>query len=768
MNSLHYFNEHFLVGSFLLATVPSARAFFQDGGGKITKIFYICFTEFKTMKNIKKNLIFAVLLWATAWLYASPITGLLERIDPGASKKFKIEKVASSEDFFELDYADGKVIVRGNEYVNIAVGINWYLKYYAGIHLSWNGMTARLPEALPKVPRKERHVTDLKLRYALNYCTYSYSMAFWDWNRWEQEIDWMALHGINLPLSVVGIDVVWKNVLQKLGYSPDEINEFIAGPGFQAWWLMNNLEGWGGPNPASWYQRSEALQKRILKRMRAYGIHPVLPGYSGMVPHNAKEKLGLDVSDPGLWCGYPRPGFLQPTDSGFARIAQLYYKELTRLYGKIDYYSMDPFHEGGNTKGVDLAAAGHAIWKAMKDANPNAAWVIQAWQDNPRAAMIDQLPSGDMLVLDLFSESRPQWGDPASTWYRKEGFGKHDWLFCMLLNFGGNVGLHGKMSHVIEAFYQARESKFNKTLKGVGLTPEGIENNSVMYELLCELPWREHFSKDSWLRDYVAARYGKADEHLLEVWTLLSNSIYNCPASSIQQGTHESVFCARPSLHAYQASSWSSMSDYYRPQDVIAAAGKMLASASSFRGQNNYEYDLVDIVRQAVAEKGRLVYPVVVAAYRSGDQTLFDSASKRFLDLILLQDILLATRREFKVGNWIEAARAMGDTPAEKNLYEWNARVQITTWGHRTAAEVGGLHDYAHKEWSGLLRDFYYQRWKVFFASLKREMQGEPVVPIDFYSMEEAWANQLQPYSASPEGDVLEVASEVYQELIAK
>ena len=83
-------------------------------------------------------------------------------------------------------------------------------------------------------------------------------------------------------------------------------------------------------------------------------------------------------------------------------------------------------------------------------------------------------------------------------------------------------------------------------------------------------------------------------------------------------------------------------------------------------------------------------------------------------------------------------------------------------------AEAGGLHDYAHKEWSGLLRDFYYQRWKVFFASLKREMQGEPVVPIDFYSMEEAWANQLQPYSASPEGDVLEVASEVYQELIAK
>ena len=65
---------------------------------------------------------------------------------------------------------------------------------------------------------------------------------------------------------------------------------------------MNNLEGWGGPNPESWYIRQEKLQKKIVKRMREYGIEPVLPGYCGMVPHNAKEKLGLNVADPGFWC----------------------------------------------------------------------------------------------------------------------------------------------------------------------------------------------------------------------------------------------------------------------------------------------------------------------------------------------------------------------------------------------------------------------------------------------------------------------------------
>ena len=591
-------------------------------------------------------------------------------------------------------------------------------------------------------------------------------MAFWDWKRWEQEIDWMALHGINLPLAMVGTDVVWKNVLEELGYTREEINAFIAGPGFQAWWLMNNLEGWGGPNPDSWYERQEELQKRILKRMREYGIEPVLPGYSGMVPHNAKDRLGLNVADPGRWNGYPRPAFLQPTDPQFERIAALYYREMTRLYGKVSYYSMDPFHEGGNTSGVDLEAAGKAIWKAMKQANPRAAWVVQAWGANPRPQMIRNLPAGDMVVLDLFSESRPQWGDPGSSWYRKEGFGQHDWLFCMLLNYGGNVGLHGKMAHLIEEFYKAKDSSFGKTLKGVGMTMEGIENNPVMYELLCELPWREQrFSKDEWLEGYLKARYGKSDSQVSQAWMLLSNTIYNCPAASTQQGTHESILCARPSWKAYQVSSWSEMSDYYDPADVIRAAGMMVDAAERFRGNNNFEYDLVDIVRQAVAEKGRLMYRVLVDAYKAGDRELFKLSSDRFLRLILMQDRLLATRSEFKVGRWLESARNLGSTEEEKDWYEWNARVQITTWGNRVAADDGGLHDYAHREWNGLLRDFYYLRWKTWLDEQLKSFEGGQPKAIDFYALEEPWTLKHNSYASEAEGNPVDIACEIYREI---
>lgn len=301
---------------------------------------------------------------------SSPVYGLLERIQPGASARFVVEETGGNDDYFELGMtADGKIRIAANSAVNAAAGLNWYLKYYAGVHLSWNGMTASLPDPLPPVLVPERHSTDQHWRYYLNYCTHSYSMAFWDWERWEREIDWMALHGINMPLAVTGTDVVWRNVMLRLGYSKDEINAFVAGPAFQGWWLMNNLEGWGGPNSDKWYDDREALQKRILARMREYGMDPVLPGYGGMLPHDADERLGVKVSGQGLWNSFTRPAFLPPADPKFDEIADLYYGELEALYGKSRFYSMDPFHEGGSTDGIDLTEAGRRIHRAMRRAS---------------------------------------------------------------------------------------------------------------------------------------------------------------------------------------------------------------------------------------------------------------------------------------------------------------------------------------------------------------------------------------------------------------
>ena len=694
-------------------------------------------------------------------LVANPIKGLLERIAPGASQKFiiRIDKNAER-DFFELGQKGDKIVICGNTYVNIASGLNWYLKYYAGIHLSWNNMTAELPASLPPVTKPERHETNLSLRYDFNYCTYSYTMAFWDWARWEKEIDWMALHGINLPLAAVGQECVWRNMLAKLGYTKEETNRFIAGPAFLAWWAMNNLEGWGGPNPDSWYTQQEALQKKILKRMREYGIEPVLPGYSGMVPHDAHQKLGLNVTEPELWNGFTRPAFLMPTDKRFAEIAALYYEEQEKLFGKANYYSMDPFHELENAREVDFDAAGKAVMDAMKQVNPKAVWVVQGWTENPRPEMMKNLKNGDLLILDLFSECRPMWGIP-SIWKREKGYEQHDWLFCMLENFGANVGLHGRMDQLLNNFYLTKNNPLAAHLKGIGLTMEGSENNPVMFELMCELPWRpEKITKESWLKEYLAARYGTKDEKIEQAWMILADGIYNCPFGNNQQGPHESIFCGRPSMNNFQVSSWSKMENYYDPTSTEAAARLMLEAADKFRGNNNFEYDLVDIVRQALADRGRIVYNQAIADFKSFDKRSYARHSKEFLNLLLAQDRLLATRSEFRVGRWINQARSLGNTPEEKDLYEWNARVQITTWGNRECADKGGLRDYAHKEWNGILKDFYYKRWAAWWEMLQGVLDGGEMQDIDWYAMEEPWTLQHNPYKAEAEGDCIDTARE--------
>ena len=710
-------------------------------------------------------ILLACLCFPFAQLWSNPVHDLLERIDPGASKKFILQVKKGSSDFFELDQKGDKVVIRGNNYVNIATGLNWYLKYYAGIHLSWNGMTAELPESLPKVSTPVRKETNLSLRYDFNYCTYSYTMAFWDWERWEKEIDWMALHGINLPLAVVGQECVWKNMLEKLGYTKEEINKFIAGPAFLAWWAMNNLEGWGGPNPDSWYTQQETLQKKILKRMREYGIEPVFPGYSGMVPHDANKKLGLNVTEPALWNGFTRPAFLLPTDSRFNEIASLYYKELEKLFGKANYYSMDPFHELEDAGSVDFDAAGKAVLKAMKNVNPKATWVIQGWTENPRPEMIKNLNNGDILILDLFSECRPMWGIP-SIWKREKGYEQHDWLFCMIENFGGNVGLHGRMDQLLNNFYLTKNNPLAAHLKGIGLTMEGSENNPVMFELMCELPWRpEKFTKEEWLKDYLFARYGVRDEKITQAWSILADGIYNCPFGNNQQGPHESIFCGRPGLNNFQASSWSKMQNYYDPTSTEAAARLMLEVADKYKGNNNFEYDLVDIVRQSLSDRGRIVYNQTIADFKSFDKKSFATHSQEFLNILLAQDRLLGTRSEFRVGRWIEQARNLGTTPEEKDLYEWNARVQITTWGNRVCANDGGLRDYAHKEWNGLLKDFYYKRWAAYWQTLQDVLDGKPMVELDYYAMEEPWTLAHNPYASQPEGDCVSVAKEVFNKV---
>lgn len=76
----------------------------------------------------------------------------------------------------------------------------------------------------------------IRFRYYQNVCTMGYTSAWWQWDQWERNIDWMALNGINLALAFNGQEAIWERVYLDLNLTRAEINEHFGGPAFLPWY----------------------------------------------------------------------------------------------------------------------------------------------------------------------------------------------------------------------------------------------------------------------------------------------------------------------------------------------------------------------------------------------------------------------------------------------------------------------------------------------------------------------------------------------------
>lgn len=686
---------------------------------------------------------------------ANPVKQMLERFQKGLSSRFEIEVSSYSDqnDYFELYGGGRKVTVRGNNYVSVAFGINWYLKYYCHAHVSFcEDQLPNLPVDLPQV--KERHTTKLSDNFYMNYCTFSYTTAFWDWKRWEREIDLMAMSGINMPMAMVGAEVVWRNTLLKFGYTLSEVKEFLCGPAYLGWLLMGNLENIGGPLPDEWFNEQIALQKKIVARMREYGMRPVFQGFFGMVPSSLKEKFPeVRLIEQGLWNSLQRPPILDPTDPLFEQMAKVWYVEYEKLYGKADLFGGDLFHEGGKTGSIDVTDAARRVQTAMKQYNPDATWVIQAWLGNPRKELLEGLDRKNTLIVDLAAEF---WDN----WQKRKGFDGFSWLWSHISNYGGNIGLHGRLDVIATAPVDAQKDlAASPSMKGTSSTPEGIEVNPVVFDLLNEMRWRsKHLDLDVWLKEYAARRYGAEDENLKEAWIIFHHTAYG--TYSGHRRPSESVFCAPPSLKRDKitASAWSQCRIFYDPQLFAQGVGLFLQSADRLKQVSTYRYDVVDFVRQYLANLGREAYYSLVDAYREKSMEQLDYWSKRFLSLIEDQDALLSTHERFFVGYWLNMARSKSQYPELQDLYEHNARMLIGTW----TEELSPVRDYAHKEWGGMLRDYYLPRWTNYIAYLKGTLEGQILTIPDSFQAERRWVNAHNKYSIVANADPVETARKLY------
>ncbi|XP_028781748.1 alpha-N-acetylglucosaminidase-like isoform X2 [Neltuma alba] len=700
--------------------------------------------------------------------------GVLHRLLPSHSSSFDFQIVSKEQCGDEYCFmirnhpsfrrpGDPEILLAGTTGVEVAAGLHWYLKHWCGSHISWDKTGGSQLFSVPKAGFLPRvHDTGILVKrpipwsYYQNAVTSSYSFAWWDWKRWEKEIDWMAMQGVNLPLAFTGQEAIWQKVFQeKFNMSSSDLEDFFGGPAFLSWSCMANLHGWGGPLPQSWLDQQLILQKKILARMYELGMTPVLPAFSGNVPAALKyrfpsakiTRLGnwFSVkSDPRWCCTY----LLDATDPLFIEIGKAFVERQLQVHGTTSHiYNCDTFDE--NTPPVDdpeyISSLGAAIFKGMESGDREAVWLMQGWlfsydpfwRPPQMKALLHSVPTGKLVVLDLFAEVKP-------IWITSEQFYGVPYIWCMLHNFAGNIEMYGILDAIASGPVEARKS-VNSTMVGVGMSMEGIEQNPIVYDLMSEMAFHhEKPNVKAWVDRYSARRYGRPIPSIQDAWNILHHTIYNCTDGAYDKNRDVIVAFpdVDPSLIAVQqewpyhhgkpesrpvirevTDSYDRPHLWYSTSEVIRSLKLFISSGDKLSSSSTYRYDIVDLTRQALAKYANQLFLKIIEAYQSHDVHSVTFHSQKFLDLVEDMDTLLACHDGFLLGPWLESAKQLAQNEQQEKQFEWNARTQITMWFDNTEEEPSLLRDYGNKYWSGLLRDYYGPRAAIYFKYLIESLE---------------------------------------------
>jgi alpha-N-acetylglucosaminidase len=304
------------------------------------------------------------------------VTSLIERVVPEYANHFICELIHPpfdhpSQQTFEIEQTSHPlgingtgILLRGTSGVALASAFNYYLKYvaYAQVNVWFSSQTSLSllsGQALPTPAAKIVVQSPYTMSHYMNICTFGYSTLFWDWTRWEQEIDWMALNGVINPLAMVGQDAIWFSIFtEDFGVPAGALlDNFFTGPAFSPWHWMGNLNQWGGPVNTRWLQGQLALQKKILTRMVSLGMKPILPAFAGHVPSALQKSYpAAKITQLPSWHGHMPPGqgsyFLDPSEGLFKQIGNMFVRRQLALYNETGYahtsphyYLADPYNE---------------------------------------------------------------------------------------------------------------------------------------------------------------------------------------------------------------------------------------------------------------------------------------------------------------------------------------------------------------------------------------------------------------------------------------
>ncbi|MBR5118041.1 MAG: alpha-N-acetylglucosaminidase [Muribaculaceae bacterium] len=664
-----------------------------------------------------KKIIFtiAIILSIAANAFANDIDqaqALANRLSPRLAQKVTFEIITATHngaDIFSLESRGGKVVIGGNNANSMAVGLNRYLNRYCMTTVSWYAdIGINLPYTLPDVPVKETVEARVPQRFFLNYCTFGYTMPFWDWADWERFIDWMALNGINLPLAITGQEAVWYNVWTKMGMTDEEVRGYFTGPVYLPWHRMANIDAWCGPLPKEWLDGQAELQKKIVARERALNMRPVLPAFAGHVPRKLKEMYpNADIKAMSTWDEFEEPYrtfFLNSEDPLYTKIQKLFLEEQTRMFGTDHIYGIDPFNEMDppSFEPEYLNKISEHIYKSLTDVDPQAEWLQMGWflyyqrkdyTPERAKAMLTGVPQGKMTMLDYYCEYKEMWRD-------LDGFFGQPYIWCYLGNFGGNSNIQGNVKEAGQKL-EAALKEGGKNLVGIGSTLEGLEVQQFPYEFIFEKAWNFNKTDEQIVNELADRHAGYESKLVREAWKMLYDSVLNI---------RPTTFCGPlPCQYPELDKEHGRCAVRYNPQQLLYVWDKLIKSY--IVRTDAMTIDLIWVGRQLLGDLFYMDKKTLDEAYHELDIKKMESCIEEMRNIIRLMEILNNSHPFCTMHKWIEQARDLGIAPEVKDYYEMNARRLVTTWG-------GDLNDYSNRNWSGLMSYYYLQRWNLYFEYL--------------------------------------------------
>lgn len=643
----------------------------------------------------------------------------------------------------------GVLNIEGSSPVALCRGFYDFVKSNRAGLYSWSGSNIRFPQQLVDGTEKQV-VSPFAHHYMFNVCTYGYSMPYWDWERWEKEIDWMALHGIDMPLALVGYEAIIARVWKKMGLTDDEINSYFVGPAHLPWMRMGNVSGIDGPLNEDWHRQQIALQHKILKRMKSLGMKPICPGFPGFIPEAFKRIYPnlhiIQTHWGGAFCNW----MISPQEELFSKIGTAFIREWEKEFGKNEYYLVDSFNEmdipfpakGSKERYELLASYGDKVYQSIRHGNPDAVWTMQGWMFGYQrniwdyetlGALVSKVPDDKMLLLDLAVDYNRHFWHSEVNWEYYKGFYNKPWVYSVIPNMGGKTGMTGILDFYANGHLEALSSTNKGRLLAHGMAPEGIENNEVIYELLADAGWSDkEIDIHKWLKEYSCNRYGSCPAAVRRCWDLLLESVYG-------------TFTDHPRYNwQFRPGTVRNGSINMNPS-FFKAIESFVEVGGQMKDNPLYLADLAEMTALYLGGKAELLVKAIDWQYEIGDTVRAAKFEKDFEHIMLGMDALLSTHPTLRLERWIEFAHKQAVTPEQHRQYERNARRIVTIWGPP-------VDDYSARVWSGLIRDYYLPRWKHYFASRKTG------VGFDFAAWEKNWVESEGCSSQTSPVDVVNTA----------